>query len=80
MPVLLGGVLMALIFGLSRRPRWLCSNCGKDFYRHSVLSILFLIPWLVFVIAILIGVAGLFFEANRTHTKAAASPQYRFPN
>jgi hypothetical protein len=79
MPIVLGGVLLALIFGLSRRPRWQCSNCGAEFYRHNFRSILFLIPWIGFIAAILIAIIGLFFAGNGLHKKPAASPQYRFP-
>src|SRR4051812_9595545 len=74
-PVLVGGFLLGWIYQFSRKPRWRCSSCSAEFYRHNLVSICFLIPWVLFLIGVGIGVVGLLLEGYRIHKERAASHQ-----
>ena len=61
-PVMLGGVLFAWVFDLSRKPRFRCGQCGEVFSAHTLLSRLFLGIFIWIVLALLVGLVGLLFE------------------
>jgi transposase-like protein len=57
--VLIGGVVLPLIFELSRKPRFRCEKCESVFTKHTVASRLFQVLWLWVVLGLLIAMGGL---------------------
>lgn len=57
--MVVGGVVLSIIFELSRKPRFQCERCGGVFAMHTVASRLFQVLWIWFVVALLVAVAGL---------------------
>ena len=52
----LGGILMALVFEVSRKPQFRCEKCGVPFGAHTLTSRLFQILWAWFVISLAVGI------------------------
>jgi formylmethanofuran dehydrogenase subunit E len=57
-PQMLGGILMALIFALSRRRRFRCDRCGELFYSHTIGSRVWLAFWILFWVSLVLGILG----------------------
>lgn len=51
-PQLVGGVIMALVFVLSRKRRFRCERCGELFYSHTFASRVWLTLWTLFWLSI----------------------------
>jgi len=56
-PQVLGGVLWALVFTLSRKRRFRCGRCAKDFFCHTPVSLAWLAIWILFCTSLAIGIA-----------------------
>jgi len=55
-PMVVGGILMALVFEVSRKPQFRCEKCGVPFGAHALTSRLFQILWAWFVISLAVGI------------------------
>jgi rubredoxin len=55
-PIAFGGILLAMIFDLSRKPQFRCELCGTVFSSHTIVSRFFLIfwAWIVFWLMVII--------------------------
>jgi hypothetical protein len=62
-PMVVGGVVLSIIFELSRKPRFQCEKCGGVFTGHTVASRLFQVLWIWFVIALAVGLCGVIVNA-----------------
>lgn len=56
--VIIGGVVLPLIFELSRKPRFRCINCGSVFTRHTMVSRFFQIFWIWFITALVFALVA----------------------
>src|SRR6266436_10369048 len=54
-PMVVGGILMALVFEVSRKPQFRREKCGVPFGAHTLTSRLFQILWVWFVISLAVG-------------------------
>ena len=59
-PQLFGGIIMALIFALSRKRRFRCDQCSELLYSHTIASRIWLILWYFFWVLLAIFLVGLF--------------------
>jgi len=59
-PMVVGGILMALVFDMSRKPQFRCEKCGVPFGAHTLTSRLFQILWAWFVISLAVGIIWVF--------------------
>ena len=58
-PQMVGGVVAALVFVLSRKRRYRCDACGGLFYSHTVVSRLWLGLWILFWVSLGLGILGM---------------------
>ena len=47
-PQVLGGVLWALVFVLSRRRRFRCGRCAREFFSYTAGSLVWCVVWILF--------------------------------
>jgi hypothetical protein len=59
-PQIVGGIIAALVFVLSRRRRFRCDRCGELFSYHTLASRLWLALWFLFLISLGFGLARIF--------------------
>lgn len=59
-PQVLGGILWALVFVLSRKRRFRCGRCAKEFFCHTPASMAWLALWVFFCACLVIGIAIIF--------------------
>ena len=59
-PQLVGGVLLTLVFVLSRKRRFRCGRCAKEFFCHTLTSRVWLALWIFFWICLAIAIAVIF--------------------
>ena len=57
-PQMIGGVIAALVFELSRKRRFRCETCGEAFYSHTIGSRIWLALWIWFVVALAVILAS----------------------
>jgi ribosomal protein L32 len=58
-PQIVGGILMALVFSLSRKRRFRCDRCGELFYSHTIGSRVWLAFWVLFLASLALGILGI---------------------
>jgi len=58
-PQMLGGILRALVFALSRKRRFRCDRCGEFFYSHTFGSRVWLAFWILFCVSLALGILGI---------------------
>jgi ribosomal protein L32 len=58
-PQMIGGVLTALVFSLSRKRRFRCDRCGEFFYSHTINSRIWLAFWILFCVSLALGILGI---------------------
>jgi ribosomal protein L32 len=63
-PQIVGGVVMAFVFALSRKRRFRCEKCGELFYSHTIGSRLWLTLWIVFWVSLAFGIIGLLVDGS----------------
>ncbi len=58
-PQIVGGIVMAFVFVLSRKRRFRCERRGSLFYTHTVGSRAWLALWVLFWVSLALGFLGL---------------------
>jgi len=59
-PQLVGGILMAFVFVLSRKRRFRCERCAQLFYSHTLGSRIWLGLWILFWVSVAFGILSMF--------------------
>jgi hypothetical protein len=59
-PQVVGGVIWALVFALSRKRRFRCGNCAKEFFSHTLGSRAWLTVWVFFCLGMAVTIVGIF--------------------
>ena len=58
-PQMLGGIVMAFVFVLSRKRRFRCERCGELFFSHTLGTRLWLVLWILFWLSVALGILGM---------------------
>jgi hypothetical protein len=53
-PIAFGGIALAMIFDLSRKPQFRCESCGTVFSSHTIRSRFFQLFWAWFVLWLIV--------------------------
>ena len=56
-PQVLGGILWALVFVLSRKRRFRCGRCAREFFRHTTGSLVWRVVWIFFCVSLGLSLA-----------------------
>ena len=64
-PQLVGGIVLAFVFVLSRKRRFRCDRCGELFYSHTVGSRVWLTLWILFWVSLAFGILGMLMKIGR---------------
>lgn len=56
---------MAFIFTLSRKRRFRCERCDELFYSHTLGSRVWLALWVLFWVAVALGIIGVIISGER---------------
>jgi ribosomal protein L32 len=62
-PQLVGGVVMTIVFALSRKRRFRCDRCRELFHSHTVASRLWLALWVCFCASLALVIAAALLKA-----------------
>ena len=63
-PVVAGGVVLAFVYSLSRKRRFRCEQCHELFFAHTIGSRVWLTIWILFWVALAIGIIGMVIDAS----------------
>jgi hypothetical protein len=64
-PQVVGGVVLACIFVLSRKRRFRCDRCGEVFDSHTIGSRIWLGLWIWFWVALVFGILELLVSVGK---------------
>ena len=64
-PQVVGGIVAALVFELSRKRRFRCERCGEIFSSHTVGSRLWLALWILFWVSVGLGLVNLYLDGPK---------------
>lgn len=57
-PQVVGGIVLALVFVLSRKRQFRCERRGELFYSHTIGSRVWLALWIWFWVSLVFGIVG----------------------
>jgi hypothetical protein len=57
-PVILGGIVLALIIQQSRKARFRCGRCNEAFFAHTITSSLFLAFFAFLILAVVVSIVA----------------------
>ena len=64
-PQFAGGIVLGLVFVLSRKRRFRCEKCGELFYAHTFNSRFWQILWTLFWICLTVGLVSMLVNLER---------------
>jgi hypothetical protein len=64
-PQVVGGVVLAFVFVLSRKRRFRCDRCGAAFYSHTIGSRIWLGLWIWFWVSLAFGILGMLLSVGK---------------
>ncbi len=64
-PQMVGGIVLAFVFVLSRKRRFRCDRCGELFYSHTVSSRVWFAFWVLFWVSLAFGFVGMLMSPGR---------------
>jgi len=64
-PQVVGGILLAFVFTLSRKRRFRCDRCGELFYSHTFGSRIWLTLWILFWVSLAVGIVQMLMIEHR---------------
>jgi predicted RNA-binding Zn-ribbon protein involved in translation (DUF1610 family) len=64
-PQFAGGIVMALVYVLSRKRRFRCDACGELFYAHTAGSLIWRVLWVLFWVSLAFGILSMLMSVGR---------------